>query len=133
MGPSQNKQFTYEELRAAWLKFGDKFEKKNPKLDKFVVVMKNTEPVWREDSSSVIFKVGNSLQQKWIEDNISSKLCYFLRRELSNNQINLRVEIKNSSEVAERLYLPEEKDSYLTKNSQAFKELKEDLGAELLN
>ena len=133
MGPSQAKPFTQAQLKEVWLKYADDFEKRQPKLVRFVAALRLTEPLIAEDNTSVIFKVSNLEQKAWIEKFTAANLTNFLRKSLSNNNIQLILEEKTSKEVKSNLYMPSEKDNYMTENNKEFKNLKEDLGAELIN
>lgn len=132
MGPSHSKQFTITELTAAWRNYADEFEKKQPKAGRFVSTLRQTEPLIAEDGTSIIFKVGNSKQKEWIEKYTAASMTAFLRKALSNNAIQLVVETKSPKEIQQNLYMPAEKDNYMTENNAEFKNLKEDLGAELI-
>ena len=133
MGPSQAKPFTQAQLKEVWLKYADDFEKRQPKLVRFVAALRLTEPLIAEDNTSVIFKVSNQKKKAWIEKFTAANLTNFLRKSLSNNNIQLILEEKTSKEVKSNLYMPSEKDNYMTENNKEFKNLKEDLGAELIN
>lgn len=134
MGPSHAKPFGKEELKRAWLAFADDFEKKQPnKVPRFVAAVRQTEPLIAEDNRTVIFKVANVDQKEWIERYAAPKIVHFLRNALSNNTIELSVEKLEKEEIKKSLYLPQEKDEYMTQNNSELKNLKEDLGAEIIN
>lgn len=133
MGPSTNKEIAIEDLKRVWLNFADEFEKTSPKLSRFVAAVRQTEPIVDQDGTTVIFRVGNVGQKEWIEKYTANKIVGYLRTHLSNPSINLSVVKKSEEQVAQQMYLPEEKDKYMTEKNSDFKNLKDSLGAELLN
>lgn len=136
MGPSTNQQVTKSALDGAWNKMAEFFETNYPKLVRFVATIRNTEPVLSlpqnpADKIVVGFPVGNVAQKQWIEQHAQDKMSHFLRQNLQNDSVTLEVLIKTKEEIAKKLYLPQEKDAYLTGSNPEFENLKKELGAEL--
>jgi hypothetical protein len=79
------------------------------------------------------FEVKNSAQKEWIDRNRRLKMEETLRHELGRNDIRLLIEVAEIKEdnSAARLYMPSDRDEYLTRNSEEFRNLKNDFGLEV--
>ena len=58
-------------------------------------------------------------------------MASFLRKSLENESVRLAVRTKTREDIANKMYLPQDKDKYLTDTNPEFARLKKDLGAEL--
>lgn len=131
MGEETNKPVTEEAVKQAWGEMADFFAATYPTFVRFVATIKNATPSLLDDKVTVEFPIGNSEQKKWIEKNARDKMSNFLRKSLLNNSVNVSVVIKSREQVAEKLYLPQEKEAYLERKNAEFLELKRDMGMEL--
>ena len=77
------------------------------------------------------FFVSNINQKNWIEQQTGAQMAAFLRKSLQNESVRLAVKIKSREDIQKRMYMPQDKDRYLTENNPEFAQLKKDLGAEL--
>lgn len=124
---AQNEEITPEKLNEAWRKMGDA-ETTFPRLG---TAIKQTRPELGEDKLTVIFYVGNSAQQIWIEKNSLPRLTGFLQKELKNNELKLIVKVKEAEAIEKKLYMPQEKAEFLLKNNPELQELKKDLDLDI--
>lgn len=124
---SHTEEITLEKLQAAWVKMGDT-ETTYPRLG---TAIKQTQPTLDEDGLTVIFHVGNSAQQTWIEKNSLPRLTGFLQRELKNGELKLSVRVKEVEESEKKLYMPQEKAEFLLKNHPELQELRKDLDLDI--
>lgn len=122
-----NEAITAEALSAAWEKMGDS-ETTYPRLG---VAIKQTEPELEADGLTIIFNVGNSAQQIWIEKNSLPRLTGFLQTELKNSEAKLVVRVKEVEAGEKKLYMPQEKAEFLLKNNPELVSLKKDLDLEI--
>ena len=131
MGPSTGKPVTQEAVDAAWNKMVAMYEQKSPKLVRFIAMLKEARPLLEENSSTVAFAVSNSSQKSWIEQQTGTQMANFLRKALENESVKLAVKIKSREDIVKKMYMPQDKDRYLTENNPEFAQLKKDMGAEL--
>ena len=131
MGPSTQKPVTQEAADAAWTKMVAMYEQKNPKLVRFIAMLKEAHPALDEETSTISFCVSNSSQKTWIEQQTGNQMAAFLRKALENENVKLAVKIKSREDIARKMYMPQDKDRYLTETNPEFAQLKKDLGAEL--
>ena len=131
MGPSTGKPVTQEAVDAAWNKMVAMYEQKSPKLVRFIAMLKEARPLLEENSSTVAFAVSNSSQKSWIEQQTGAQMANFLRKALENESVKLAVKIKSREDIVKKMYMPQDKDRYLTENNPEFAQLKKDMGAEL--
>ena len=124
---AQNEEITPEKLNEAWRKMGEA-ETTFPRLG---TAIKQTRPVLDEDKLTVIFYVGNSAQQIWIEKNSLPRLTGFLQKELKNNGMRLIVKVKEAEAIEKKLYMPQEKAEFLLKNNPELRELQKDLDLDI--
>ena len=102
-----------ENLESAWSALADNFTK-TPRLAQ---VIKNARPQYDEQSHTIIFEVGNSATQMWIEKNALPKIIGLMQASLKNGNINVSVrtaEVKESAE--DKLYMPVQKAKFLMQN-----------------
>ncbi|MEF9931852.1 MAG: hypothetical protein RR770_06090, partial [Bacteroidales bacterium] len=84
-----------------------------------------------EDNLSIIFHVGNSAQQAWIEKNSLPRLTGFLQKELKNGELKLIVKVNEIEASEKKLYMPQEKAEFLLKNNPELQELRKDLDLDI--
>ncbi len=132
MGPSTVKPVTQEDVAAAWAKLVQFYEVKTPHLGRFIAALKEASPDLQttEDSQKIIFYVNNENQKKYIEQQTGPQMAAFLRKALENYSIKLVVGIRRE-DIVKKMYMPQDKDQYLTETNPEFAQLKKDLGAEL--
>ncbi|MBQ2482775.1 MAG: DNA polymerase III subunit gamma/tau [Bacteroidales bacterium] len=131
MGPSMGKPVTQQDVTAAWNKMVQHYEQKNPKLGRFIAALKEAKPVLEEDALTIDFFVSNINQKTWIEQQTGPQMASFLRKTLENESVRLAVKIKSRDDVQKKMYMPQDKDRYLTESNPEFAQLKKDIGAEL--
>lgn len=124
---SVNEVITPDNLAKAWKKMGDS-ETTYPRLG---TAIKQTEPELEADGITIIFNVGNSAQQIWIEKNSLPRLTGFLQKELKNSELKLIIRVKEVEESEKKLYMPQEKAEFLLKNNPELVSLKKDLDLEI--
>ena len=124
---SENEPVTLEKLEVAWKKMGEA-EQTYPRLRSAILI---TPPVLEEDGLTVVFNVGNSSQQIWIEKNSLPALNLFLQKELKNGNLKLIIRVKELDEQEKKLYMPQEKAEFLLKNNPELRELKKDLDLDI--
>ncbi len=131
MGPSMGKPVTQQDMTAAWNKMVQHYEQKNPKLGRFIAALKEAKPVLEQDALTIDFFVSNINQKTWIEQQTGPQMASFLRKTLENESVRLAVKIKSRDDVQKKMYMPQDKDRYLTESNPEFAQLKKDIGAEL--
>ena len=131
MGPSTGKPVTQEAVDAAWNRMVAMYEQKNPKLVRFIAMLKEAHPAFDQETGTVSFSVSNSSQKAWIEQQTGNQMAAFLRKDLENQNVKLAVKIKSREDIVKKMYMPQDKDRYLTETNPEFAQLKKDMGAEL--
>ena len=119
---------TMERLKEAWTKMAET-QSKYPRL---VTAIKQTEPLLKEDGTTVVFKVGNSAQQSWIEKNSLPQLIGFLQKELANGDIKIVVEVIEVVQQSKVPYTAYEKADQMRKNYPEVVELTKDLDLDII-
>lgn len=117
---------TIEKLNAVWGKMADT-QSQYPRL---ATAIRQTAPELRDDTT-VVFKVGNSAQQSWIEKNSLPVLTGFLQRELKNGDVKLVVEVIEVAQQERKPYTPYEKADRLRKNYPELVNLEKDLDLDI--
>ena len=117
-----------EAILSAWKKMTDAESAPNLKA-----TLSSAEPSFNPDKMEIHFEVKNSAQKAWIDRNRRLKMEETLRHELGRNDIRLLIEVAEIKEdnSAARLYMPSDRDEYLTRNSEEFRNLKNDFGLEV--
>lgn len=117
-----------EAILSAWKKMTDAESAPNLKA-----TLSSAEPSFNPDKMEIHFEVKNSAQKEWIDRNRRLKMEETLRHELGRNDIRLLIEVAEIKEdnSAARLYMPSDRDEYLTRNSEEFRNLKNDFGLEV--
>ncbi len=131
MGPSTGKPVTQEAVDAAWNRMVAMYEQKNPKLVRFIAMLKEAHPAFEQETGTISFCVSNSSQKTWIEQQTGNQMAAFLRKTLENENVKLSVRIKSREDIVKKMYMPQDKDRYLTETNPEFAQLKKDMGAEL--
>lgn len=90
-----NKLITQQELEAAWIKLADEYERNHPFAVRFVSTLRNAKPRISEDNNRIVFSVGFYPQQEWIKKHAAEEMLSFLRKELSNNELELVIDVEN--------------------------------------
>lgn len=114
---------TQEKLNAAWIKMAQT-QNQYPRL---ATAIKQTTPILKEDNTTVIFKVGNSAQQSWIEKNSLPVLTGFLQKELRNGEVKIIVEVIEVKEQEKKPYTAYEKADLMRKSHPELLALEKDL------
>ncbi|MEG0517485.1 MAG: DNA polymerase III subunit gamma/tau [Bacteroidales bacterium] len=122
-----NEEVTPDKLKTAW----ETMCQAETSFPRLATALKQTEPYLSDDKLSVIFYVGNSAQQIWIEKNSLPRLTGFLQKELRNGQLKLLVQVKEVEAAEKKLYMPQEKAEFLLKNNPELQELRKDLDLDI--
>ena len=123
-----NEAVTMERLKAAWTKMAET-QNQYPRL---ATAIKQTEPVLKEDGLTVVFKVGNSAQQSWIEKNSLPQLIGFLQKELNNGEVKIIVEVMEAAQQKKVPYTAYEKAEQMRRNYPEVVELTKDLDLDII-
>lgn len=119
---------TMERLKAAWTKMAET-QVQYPRL---ATAIKQTEPLLKDDNTTVVFKVGNSAQQSWIEKNSLPQLIGFLQKELANGDIKIVVEVIEVAQQSKVPYTAYEKADQMRRNYPEVVELTKDLDLDII-
>ena len=119
---------TMERLKAAWAKMAET-QVQYPRL---ATAIKQTEPLLKDDNTTVVFKVGNSAQQSWIEKNSLPQLIGFLQKELANGDIKIVVEVIEVAQQSKVPYTAYEKADQMRRNYPEVVELTKDLDLDII-
>ena len=123
-----NEAVTMERLKDAWTKMAQT-QSQYPRL---ATAIKQTEPILKEDGVTVVFKVGNSAQQSWIEKNSLPQLIGFLQKELNNGEVMIKVEVIEAAQQKKVPYTAYEKAEQMRKNYPQVVELTKDLDLDII-
>ena len=123
-----NEPVTMEKLKEAWTKMAQT-QSQYPRL---ATAIKQTEPILKEDGVTVVFKVGNSAQQSWIEKNSLPQLIGFLQKELNNGEVMIKVEVIEAAQQKKVPYTAYEKAEQMRKNYPQVVELTKDLDLDII-
>ena len=123
-----NEAVTMEKLKGAWAKMAET-QNQFPRL---ATAIKQTEPILKEDGHTVIFKVGNSAQQSWIEKNSLPQLIGFLQKELNNGDVMIKVEVMEAAQQKKVPYTAYEKAEQMRRNYPEVVELTKDLDLDII-
>ena len=119
---------TMERLKAAWEKMAES-QNQYPRL---ATAIKQTAPILREDGTTVVFKVGNSAQQSWIEKNSLPQLIGFLQKELNNADVKLLVEVVEVTQQKKVPYTVYEKADQMKRTYPEVVEIVKDLDLDII-
>ncbi|MFN3839495.1 MAG: hypothetical protein ACK4RF_02205 [Cyclobacteriaceae bacterium] len=116
---TENKEFTPEQLKAAWMRFAE--TKKNYKAE-YQLLMQPFEV----HETTITLPLHHPVQETLL-NNLRSDLAAYLRNELSNQSIQVLGEMRIADEK-QILYTNREKFDFLSKKNPILKELKDRLG-----
>ena len=119
---------TMERLKAAWEKMAES-QNQYPRL---ATAIKQTAPILSEDGTTVVFKVGNSAQQSWIEKNSLPQLIGFLQKELNNADVKLLVEVVEVTQQKKVPYTVYEKADQMKRTYPEVVEIVKDLDLDII-
>ena len=117
-----------EKLAAAWEKMAGT-QNQYPRL---ATAIRQTAPILKEDGTTVVFKVGNSAQQSWIEKNSLPQLIGFLQKELNNGDLKLVVEVIEVTRQKKVPYTVYEKADQMKKSYPEVVEIVKDLDLDII-
>jgi hypothetical protein len=114
--------YTQDQLAEAWQKFAQ--QKPAGKIsDSLKMIFKK--PLLKKEESVVEIELSTDIERKFLKVE-ETELVQFLRRELSNPTVTLRITIKEA-ELKQRLYTDKEKFNYLAEKQPLLLKLKEKL------
>ena len=119
---------TMEKLQEAWEKMAES-QSQYPRL---ATAIKQTAPILNEDGTTVVFKVGNSAQQSWIEKNSLPQLIGFLQKELNNADVKLLVEVIEVTQQKKVPYTVYEKADQMKRTYPEVVEIIKDLDLDII-
>ena len=120
-----NAEFSEKQLIEAWHKFSDTMGKR-PRIFN-TLTSKDPKLV---DDFTISFIIDNNLQEEKINE-IRNELMYFLRKELKNNEIDLKLIITELEEENNKLYTAEDKFKYLLSKNENLGKLKQEFNLDL--
>ena len=123
-----NEPVTMEKLTVAW----GRMAQAQTQFPRLATAIKQTEPILKEDGLTVVFKVGNSAQQSWIEKNSLPQLIGFLQKELNNGEVRIVVEVIEVAQQKKVPYTAYEKAEQMRKNYPQVVELTKDLDLDII-
>jgi len=114
--------YTQDQLTEAWQKFAE--QKSAGKIsDSLKMIFKK--PLLKREESVVEIELSTDIERKFLKVE-ETELVQFLRKELSNPTVTLRISIKEA-ELKQRLYTDKEKFNYLAEKQPLLLKLKEKL------
>jgi len=123
--PTQNKEFTEKELIEKWHLFSDKMGGK-PRIFN---TLTSKDPKL-EESNIVSFVIDNNLQEEKIKE-IKNELVGFLKVELENNTIDIKLIISDKEEENNKLYTAEDKYKHMLSKNEKLNNLKQEFNLDL--
>jgi DNA polymerase-3 subunit gamma/tau len=122
-----NDSISEENLNSVWSRMAEK-EKSLPRLS---TAISQTKPILKENTL-IIFPVKNELQKKWMEQHCKARLVEFLRVNLNNKDLQLDIEVTPDDDPSDnKMYMPQEKDKFISEKYPEVKEMQKDLKLEL--
>jgi len=121
--------FTEENIKKLWPALA-KSEDKSPRLASAIA---SATPRIESESKTIHFEVGNLAQKEWIDRNCRQRLEKFIRESMSDAEIRLAVDVKETvvDDSKRALYMPSDKENFLMQNSPEFRELKKEFELEV--
>lgn len=120
--PQSDKEFTADELKAAWKAFANTIQDSENRL---YITLMAAEP--EKKDNVITFTVNNPLQQEIVQQK-TNDILFFLKKELSNNHIQLDIYISEKSQAEKRkLYTAEDKFNYLNKKNPVMGKFRQQL------
>jgi len=120
-----NAEFSEKQLIEAWHKFSNTMGSR-PRIFN-TLTSKDPKLV---DDFTISFIIDNNLQEEKINE-IRNELIYFLRKELKNNEIDLKLIITELEEENNKLYTAEDKFKYLLSKNENLGKLKQEFNLDL--
>lgn len=117
--------FSEKELIAKWHEFSNKVGDK-PRIFN---TLTSKDPKL-EESNIITFNIDNNLQEQKINE-IRNELMDYLKRELKNNQIDLKLIISEIEEENNKLYTSEDKFKHMLSKNQNLNTLKQEFNLDL--
>ncbi|MFC2151659.1 DNA polymerase III subunit gamma/tau, partial [Bacteroidota bacterium] len=121
----QNNDFTEKELIEKWHEFSDKMGNK-PRIFN---TLTSKDPKLEEDNI-VSFLIDNNLQEEKINE-IRNDLLAYLKAELQNTKIDLKLIISNIEEENNKLYTAEDKFKHMLSKNEDLNKLKQEFNLDL--
>ena len=117
--------------KVAEIRYG-KMAQAQTQFPRLATAIKQTEPILKEDGLTVVFKVGNSAQQSWIEKNSLPQLIGFLQKELNNGEVKIVVEVIEVAQQKKVPYTAYENAEQMRRNYPQVVELTKDLDLDII-
>ncbi|MDR2359003.1 MAG: DNA polymerase III subunit gamma/tau [Prevotellaceae bacterium] len=124
----RNRDFSQEQLLAAWEKLIESKKETIPRLAA-ALDLDVAKPALQENRRIACF-TANAQQKDWMETNIKSEIIAFLNDELQNDDITLELLITPHEQQENLLYTNDQKLHYLRTNYPAVEDLKQALKLE---
>jgi DNA polymerase-3 subunit gamma/tau len=119
----ETKSFTQQQLNVAWEKYALNCKTNEPRMHSTLVAQL---PVLNNDCS-IEFTISNPLQEEELLK-LKPSLLNFLKKELSNSNLDLVVKISENQEGNKRLYTDQEKFDHLAEKNPGLIKLKQQFG-----
>jgi len=115
----QNKEFTEDELKNAWLLFAEKIKEESPRIYNSLLAVS---PEIGGDKS-VNLRLDNMSLKETFDHNFKNRMEHHLRTVLGNSYVTIDTVVE-STERSDILYTDEQKLNFITSKSPAVKELR---------
>ena len=121
-----DRDFTDEELRAAWHDFAARVP---PEEKRLISYINTNEPVRLDGTPAFELRISNSMQEREL-NGYRHELLAFLRSRLGNSQVDMRLRMEEVQE-ATKLLTPEDKYRHMAAKNPALTKLRSELGFEI--
>ena len=121
------KDFTQENLNSCWQKFAS--EKQNDGKHNLLSILRDKKAILGGDYN-ICVSLDNKVQEEVLNEERSNILCY-LKSELENDKITLKIDIKPIKEEEIKAYTPEDKFKKMAKKNPHLLTLKEGFDLEI--
>jgi DNA polymerase-3 subunit gamma/tau len=121
------KDFTQENLNSCWQKFAS--EKQNDGKHNLLSILRDKKAILGDDYN-ICVSLDNKVQEEVLNEERSNILCY-LKSELENDKITLKIDIKPIKEEEIKAYTPEDKFKKMAKKNPHLLTLKEGFDLEI--
>ena len=121
-----DRDFTDEELRAAWHDFAARVP---PEEKRLISYINTNEPVRLDGTPAFELRISNSMQEREL-NGYRHDLLAFLRSRLGNSQVDMRLRMEEVQE-ATKLLTPEDKYRHMAAKNPALTKLRSELGFEI--
>ncbi len=112
--------FDGEMLRKKWNDYADSLAKDKPRL---AAALRHHAPDIT-DTNSIRITVENKNLKEDFENHLMPDLMEYLKNELENDRINLRIDVEKTPEGAKKPYTPEEKYEYMKKKNPEIEKMR---------